>query len=285
MTAYISRFMVRYITLVIAALFCTGNALALKLEVVLDESEIPSCGAIVGYLEFENDGPAPIRIGGALPYLTIEVEGPDGTHISLNPNSHRGRPQSRQIAQLDQGEWVRHPLCLLIHQNGHIFEKVGRYRVRAKYRELAIQHIALDDSTVLETIPGNRGDSNWVEVNVSAPLRGRPQYVNSHSWYDLIGAFRDDMTDVRAHLGDVQDYRREQEKLLVYQESGGALSALVRDRVRDEQALGNAHANLLRAQRVGVGVEMWEWIVAQLEALPADSGSSVEHNSKNGYMF
>lgn len=284
MTAYISHALVRYATVFIVAHFCAGSALALKLKIVPDESEMPSCGAMVGYLEFENDGSEPCRISGKLAYLTIEIECPDGVRVGLRPNEDREEAgPSPQLAELDQGDWVRHPLCLLKHEGAHIFENAGRYRIRAKYRTLAVQS-APDDGPVVVTTSGHRGDSDWVEINVSAPLRGRPNYVNSHKWNNLVGAFRGDMAEIKARLGDSMAYRREQEKLLVYQEGGG-VGTLVRGRIRDENALKIARANLLRAKRVGVGVEMWEWIVARLAELPADSTNRTGYDARGGYIF
>ncbi|MBK7047892.1 MAG: hypothetical protein IPH48_15590 [bacterium] len=278
----------RCAAVIAAVLLQAATACALKLEIVPDEIEIPAFGVLVGYIQIENVEAKPSRIGGSLSRLTLEIESPDGTRTRLAPNWDREEVHNpRQFAELNQGDWVRNPLCLLKSRGGYIFETPGRYRIRAHYREIAIQKVASDDITIVETIPGKRGDSDWVEIVVGPPRWGRPNYVNLHPWDDLVGAFRGGgLGEIQSHLDDCRDYRHEQEKLLVYQDAGDGLwRALIHDRVRDKQVLYLAKERLVRAKRVGAGRDMWEWIVARLEELPTSADAATRLNARNGYLF
>ncbi len=87
-------------------------------------------------------------------------------------------------------------------------------------------------------------------------------------------------------LNKFHDYKHEQEKLLVYNVLGRAVVAnSVRAEDPGEQLIADAKLALAFAKEVGVGVEMWEWLVKRFESLPLDHLGRELFDIKDGFYF
>ncbi len=92
--------------------------------------------------------------------------------------------------------------------------------------------------------------------------------------------------DLNVSLNKFNDYKHEQEKLLVYNVLGRAVVAnSVGAEDPGEQLIADAKLALAFAKEVGVGVEMWEWLVKRFESLPLDHLSRERFDIKNGFYF
>jgi hypothetical protein len=200
---------------------------------------------------------------------------------------------SVQHATIPPGESFFHPVCLLKDENRFLFTTEGLHRIRACYIRpptVKIREHPNEENSQRTVVPGTgfKLYSNWVDFIVQPVGRGRPHFVDQNKCNTLITVFgcKKSFTEIEANLYKFHDYKHEQEKLIVYNAIGPKIIGIcVKAKNPDPQDIAEAKSVLVYAQRVGVGVEMWEWIVKRLESLPLDHLGKERFDVKNGFYF
>ena len=197
-----------------------------------------------------------------------------------------------QFSTLNPGESVFHPVCLMKDDKNFLFVEEGLYRVRACYRNSVpkIEAVPKSENRPPKTIKpvGYHFNSNWVNVQVGPIGRGRPHFLDQNKCDTVLEAFSCGMPVDRlgANLYKFHDYKREQQKLQVFNALGRKIpSRMVWHQKRDDQLISEAKIVLDYAKEVGIGVEMWEWIVWRLESFPLDDQGRGRFDVKAGFYL
>ena len=275
------------------------------LELELADARIPADGVVVGELVFYNHGASPVRFGGVVSIdahsgrLVYELVAPSGRRRRLIRSSGIADAVTAQQAELRPGEFLRHPICLVKLDGEYLFSEEGLYRLRAVYRTGFPRPTRAPDDTLTAPLSDDgyppQWVSTWAEIEVGPVGAGRARYIQSHPRPDLYRAFqrqadretiRDRLAGIGNDLSAFQDYRHEQEKLLVYQQASSALlRCLVVEQRHDATLIEEARLALDRAERYEVGVAMWTWLVSRLETFPGEAQGTDRYVIRNGYYF
>lgn len=291
---------------------CVGIATAeevndkypLQLKINIEEAAILECGVLVGELRFSNVGAVPLQIGGVMSIdghsgnIRYELESPKGEVTTLVKHSMFDMI-TVQWSELRPGEYIIHPICLLKLNGEYIFSESGTYRIRAIYLTRFPVSIQAESDSIIPSSPydgfPSRVLSDWTGIVVGQRGLGWAEYVQSHQWEELFKAFSSWygwessnkwLVEIEDNLPRYQDYKHEQEKLLIYQiNSRGLFQCLLKTQDHNEQLLSDARRELNRARMSNVGVAMWEWIVKRLESYPLEATGREKNLVRNGYYF
>jgi hypothetical protein len=270
-----------------------GMAADVRLEIIPAESTLMQDGVLVGDLVLTNTSPADTFVSWT-PLCVMDcslsflVEPPDGRLRAYCGNPAADYYFSQRI-RLGPGEYVKKPICLLIHEQRYIFDQAGRYRVKAEFH---ISGPGVDDRGA-RVFKAECVDSPWVEIEVTASGFGHESYLESHDLFTVVDAFRGihDLNNwyvLNANrIDEFQDYAREQAKIMIYNWGNGrVLSCIVWTRDMDPKIVAEAQAGLEFAKRYNIGVDMWEYIADRVQhPEKINSPDGIRIYPRNEYYF
>ena len=280
----------------VAPMACLGETCdgCLEMELIIEDPNLLASGVLVGEIVFKNSGESPCRFGGSMSlaagHLSFELEDPTG---QISYISKRGicRKRPPQFSLLEPGDSFRHPICLFKDAHQHLFDNEGLYRIRARYHMYTVPRPPdpnpLARRRQPEIMEQYRLSSNWVDLLVHPPGRGRPHFIGQIGCVSVMEAFScpQPIEALEKNLYRIHDYRYEQQKFLIYNSGTRCISNIVRLQEFDLEQIREARTILNHARELGCGVRMWEWIVNRLESFPPEVEGTERYNVGDGYYF